>query len=201
MIETYLQGGIYEQDMRYGAPFVSKGLAHAVWVHSIIDKNIQKVLCVGCGNGYEVVYWLNQEKDAYGTELHLINCPRLKNRIIAAVFPNSPFKDKEFDFLQCCEVIEHIEPEQSKAFINECLRISKFSMFTIATTMDSFGTHTNIKTGTDWLKFFENLNTQLVHFQYKPVISKVRKERHTYFASGVTILTDNIEYVNENKFL
>lgn len=167
MNEIYDNDGIYKDEIAYGSPFVSKGLRYSCWANEYIP-DVKSVLCVGCGNGYDVVYWLQNGKDAYGTELHDIKCDYLKGRIIKATAPGLPFSDKQFDLLMCCEVIEHIEPETSKDFILDCCRVSKKCLFSIATTMDSYKTHINLKTAPQWLHIFGELKLNLKNFQLNP---------------------------------
>jgi len=183
--ETYYDGGIYDKDLQYGAPGVSKGLQVASWANHVIG-NVKSVLSVGCGNGHDVVYWLKSGKNAFGTEMHKIDCDILKGRIINAVAPGLPFKDDEFDLVTCCEVIEHIEPKTSKDFILDCCRLAEFSVFSIATAMDSFRTHINLKSAAEWVSLFENI-VDLVSFQYKPMIHNfyAQEAEAVHYSEGV----------------
>ena len=170
-VDIYKDGGIYNT-LDYGAPYVSRGLRFARFV-SASFTNRGKVLCVGCGNGYEIIEYLNLGWEAYGTELHTItDVPILENRIIIARVPDLPFKDKEFDLLTCTEVIEHIPEEETEDFLRECYRVSENCFFSIATRGDHpFNTHINIHHPTWWLNKIEEIfgPDELAHFQYKPI--------------------------------
>ena len=45
----------------------------------------------------------------------------------------TPFEDNEWEWGWCSEVIEHIEPEKKKTFVNEALRICENIVFTFPT--------------------------------------------------------------------
>lgn len=187
-LDTYRDGGIYD-DAQYGSPYVSKGVRFARF-NKYHLKPKSKVVCIGCGNGFEVIEYLNQGHDAYGTEVHPVDVDILKGRIINAVVPNLPFKDKEFDMLHCTEVLEHVPEEETNAFLKECNRVSKSQFFSIATEMDSFGTHINIKKPGWWIdKFYEN-EMVIKNFQFKPLFSNIYGKSHfeVYYTEGVIFL-------------
>lgn len=155
----------------YGCPNVSRGLIQAKYMSSELKKG-DKVLCVGCGNGYEVVEYLLNGMDAYGTETHPIeDVPILKDRIVNAVCPGLPFKSKEFKLVQCCEVLEHIPEEITIPFISELLDIGEKVFFTTATKDDPpFYTHINYH-GPEWwiYKLDEIKGIKIINFQYNPM--------------------------------
>lgn len=194
-LERYSDGNIYDT-LTYGSPYVSKGLKFAKYISSEIPKG-EKILCVGCGNGYEVIEFLNNGFDAYGTELHDIDVPKLKGRIHKAVVPNLPFKDKEFFLLSCTEVLEHVPEEETDDFIRECLRVAKVCMFSIATVPDPpYNTHINIKHPTWWLLKFQELGCSVTNFQYPPVIDNLIEPKRVHrmrFSSGVLIIVQDIQ--------
>ena len=166
--ELYAEGGLYDT-LGYGSPYVSKGLHFARYMQPEMEPGI-KTLSVGCGNGYEVVQLLHHGYDAYGTELHPIDVPILEGRIINAMVPDLPFKDKEFPVLFCCEVIEHIPPETTEDFVNELRRVSHNQIISIATTDDPpWDTHINLQHPANWLLDFEKWGFEIVGFQYAPV--------------------------------
>ncbi len=176
--DIYKDGGIYDS-IRYGAAGVSKGLKFSQWLSPNYPEGI-KVLCVGCGCGYEVVHWLKEGKDAYGTELHNIDVPILKDRIIHCISPELPFKDDTFDLLMCCEVLEHIEEELSESFIIECGRVAKEAFFSIATKPDPpWNTHINLHDIDWWYKIFEK-NFEIKNIQQNPRFSLIPKVQNTH---------------------
>ncbi len=167
--DTYKEGGIYD-DLAYGSPGPSRGLRFSKWLSPVYPRGA-KVLCVGCGNGFEVVSWLKDGKDAYGTELHKIDVPILKNRIIHCLCPDLPFKDNEFDLLVCCEVLEHIEEELTEPIIEECGRVAKDCFFSLATRGDPpWNTHINIHDIGWWFEKFSKY-FDIKNIQYKPQIA------------------------------
>jgi ubiquinone/menaquinone biosynthesis C-methylase UbiE len=187
-LDTYREGGIYD-DPEYGSPYVSKGVKFARFNRYYL-KPESKVVCIGCGNGFEVIEYLNQGHDAYGTEVHPIDVKILKGRIINAAVPNLPFKDKEFDLLHCTEVLEHVPEEETDDFLKECKRVSKKQFFSIATEKDSFNTHININKPGWWIDKFNENKMGIENFQFKPIVSNIYGSYHyeVYYTEGVTVL-------------
>lgn len=167
MTDIYRDGGIYEE-LEYGAPGISKGIVFARSICQTFLFSKSKVLCIGCGCGYEVLEYMNYGHDAYGTEMHEIDVPALKGRIYNAVVPNLPFKDLEFDFLHCTEVLEHIAPEETNAFLVECRRVASRAMFSIADSMDSWKTHTNLQSPVWWVTEMMRAGYKVKNFQWFP---------------------------------
>jgi len=164
--DIYKEGGIYDL-IEYGSPYVSKGLKFAKYILAEYPKE-SKVLCVGCGNGFEVVAFLKAGYNAFGTELHQIDVPYLKGRIINAQVPDLPFKDDEMDLLFCCEVLEHVPEEETNDFLKECKRVGKDCFFSIATKFDTFHTHINVHSPQWWLDKFNEMGFKIKHFQFNP---------------------------------
>lgn len=191
-IDTYKDGGIYSS-LDYASIIVNKGLRFAKWLQ-LIGETKGKILCVGCGVGYEVVELLNNGFDAYGTEVRELDIPVLKDRIIKTTLPDKKIKDKEYDLLICCEVVEHLPPELTYDFLKDCKRISKKSLITIATVHDApFNTHINIRSADEWIRIFEELGFNIENFQYKPNIFMIYKGGVSalHYGDGVSILSDH----------
>lgn len=154
----------------YGSPCVSRGLMYAKYMTDELIKD-DKVLCIGCGNGYEVVEYLLNGFDAYGTEIHKIDVPILKNRIINAVCPGLPFREDEFDLVHCTEVLEHLPEEITIPFMKELLFIGKKVFFTTSTINDPpYNTHINFHGPGWWISRLEELGCKVLNFQYNPEV-------------------------------
>lgn len=189
-LDTYQNGGIYDNST-YGNPYASKGVKFARFLKPLLKKN-SKVLCIGCGNGFEVMEYLQQGHDAYGTELHDVDVGVLNGRIIKAVVPDLPFKDNEFDLLHCTEVMEHIPTENTDIFLKECKRVSKSQLFSVATDMDIYKTHINIQTPSWWYETFVRNDFQIKNFQYKPItnLDLGIMQCQVYYPNGVIVYAD-----------
>jgi hypothetical protein len=166
-LDTYRDGGVYNE-LEYGSPYVSKGVKFARHECRSLEKG-SKVLCIGCGCGWEVVEYLLNGHDAFGTEVHSIDIPILSGRIINAAVPNLPFKDNEFDLLHCTEVLEHVPELETDAFLKECKRVAKRHLFSIADIPDDWNTHINLHGASWWIKRFEKAGFYIKHFEWKPV--------------------------------
>jgi len=186
--DIYKDGGIYDR-IDYGSPYISKGLKFAKYLSAQYPKE-SKVLCVGCGNGFEVVVFLKAGFNAFGTELHQIDVPYLKDRIINARAPDLPFKDNEMDLLLCCEVLEHVPEEETDDFLKECVRVGKNCFFSIATKMDAYKTHINVHSPQWWLDKFDELSLKVLHFEFKPQLDLLLAPDFCFrlrWPSGVTV--------------
>ena len=190
-LDTYRDGGIYEK-MHYGTPYVSKGVKFARFLKPYLKPN-SKVLCIGCGNGFEVIEYLNQGHEAYGTEVHSIDVPILKGRIVNAVVPHLPFADKTFDLLHCTEVLEHIPRDSTPAFLNECKRVSKAHFFSLATEDDYDHTHINLNDISWWYTAFTEAGFNITNFQYKPILPAWVNGNEGFtvqYNAGITLYAD-----------
>lgn len=188
-LDQYKDGGIYD-DSQYGGPYISKGVKFARFVGSILPAQ-SKIVCIGCGLGFEMIEYINQGHDVYGTEFHKIeNVKILDGLVINAVVPHLPFKDKEFDFLHCTEVLEHIPVDDTDAFLKECERVSEKQFFSIATEMDLHRTHINLHGPEWWLDRFKKNGLNVKNFQYMPVVSNVYGGTlyNVYYPDGVTFI-------------
>jgi SAM-dependent methyltransferase len=190
-LDRYREGGIYD-DAEYGSPYISKGVKFARFMQKYLREN-SKVLCIGCGNGFEVIEYLNQGHDAYGTEVHPIEDVKpLEGRIINAIVPELPFKDKEFDLLHCTEVLEHIPTSTTDDFLKECKRVSKMQLFSIATEMDTHKTHINLQTPGWWVEKFNENGLKITNFQFKPIMPNLYGGFmfNVYYRDGITVVCD-----------
>jgi ubiquinone/menaquinone biosynthesis C-methylase UbiE len=156
----------------YGSPYPCKALRFVQYFSRFILPR-SKVLCVGCGNGYEVVSLRKKGFQAYGVDLVPPNIEFLKSKVIKAEVPHLPFKDKEFALVACCETLEHIPEEQTDAFINECRRVGERCFFSVATAMDPFHTHINIQEPTWWIDKLSDLKFYINEFRFRPSVDMV----------------------------
>lgn len=188
-LDQYKDGGIYD-DSQYGGPYISKGVKFARYMSDFLSPK-SKIICIGCGLGFEMIEYINQGHDVYGTEFHKIeNVKILDGRVINAVVPQLPFRDKEFGFLHCTEVLEHIPVDDTDAFLKECERVSDKQFFSIATEMDTHKTHINLQEPKWWLDRFEKNGLNVKNFQYRPVVSNVYGKTlyNIYYPDGVTFI-------------
>ena len=79
---------------------------------------------------------------------------------------NMPFDDKEFDFVHCTEMLEHVPEEMTDPILKECKRVAKRFVFSIATRHDKpYNTHINIHPAWWWIKRFDDLGFEIVNAQ------------------------------------
>ena len=154
----------------YGCPYPSKGLRFAAYYSTELASN-SKVLCVGCGNAWEVTYLRKFGLEAYGVDIVLPNVEYLKGKLVKAEVPYLPFRDNTFDLVACCETLEHIPEETTNDFITECRRVGEKSFFSVATEPDKFDTHINVHTPVWWLNKLEEINYELQEFRFRPSVT------------------------------
>lgn len=128
------------------------------------SKSSIKVLDVGCLNGY-IMESLHRAgvKHMYGTDIsytlavqHLIN-PDLLPNIRVGDFANNTYPTGAFDVTICMEVLEHLDPKQSKKFIAELVRVTaKDGVLLVSTSEDwnADATHINCRSRAEWRALF-----------------------------------------------
>jgi len=164
--ELYSSDGIYGS-LTYGSPFVSKGLLCAAYCVQVDLVKSKKVLCVGAGNGYEVVLFLKGGYDVTSLEMYHPNIRILKGRQVKGYAQDLPFKDKEFDLYFCCEMMEHVPEELIVPILKEAKRVSNEIFFSIATKNDPpHNTHINIHELPFWYNMFTDLGFNLKSIQH-----------------------------------
>ena len=166
--ELYSDDGLYGT-LDYGAPFVIKAVPHCAYIAGGLPKD-KKLLVIGAGSGYEVVYLLkNGFKSTYTSDIYMPNLEYLKRRSIQTWAQDLPFKDKSFDFVTCCETMEHIPEDSADCILQECRRVAQEVYFTIATRDDPpFNSHVTIKNPTWWIDKFEDVGYRVINAQVNP---------------------------------
>ena len=130
-----------------------------------------KILVVGSGNGYELVWFGKDGHDVTGLELYAPGVPYVDARTIVGSATDMPFKDKEFGLVFCTEMFEHVSEADTDLILNEINRVGEKFYITIATKHDPpYNTHINVQAGSYWLKKFEDMGFQIASFQFCPKI-------------------------------
>lgn len=167
----YSKEGIYG-NFSYGCPFIIRGIMHAMRLHSLWNirkAKVGKILVVGAGNGYELVYFLKKGYDTTGVEIYVPDIPIVREHTVQADAKSMPFDDKEFDVVFCAETMEHIEEKDIDPILKECRRVAKTYYFTIATKYDTgWDTHVTVKHGEWWIRRFRELGFGIIHAQIAP---------------------------------
>ncbi len=185
----YSKDGVYS-DITYGTPYVSKGFIFAVSLSQGKPKKPIKILVVGSGNGYELVWFAKQGHDVTGLELYAPEIPYVQERTVIGSALNMPFEDNQFDLVFCTEMFEHVTEEDSEIILREFERVGGEIFVSIATGDDPpYHTHINIHQGWWWAKKFADMGFELFNVEIKPanlLIGGGTIMRLKY-SSGVTI--------------
>lgn len=132
------------------------------YINFDIKKN-EKVLDIGSG-GYPFPYATCLTDLYIGNTTHRTEKLITDRPFIACDIINMPFKDKEFDFVYCSHVLEHI-PDPAKACI-EIMRIGKRGYIETPTkTSDIMFNFTNIKDHHKW--HIEILGNTIIFMEWK----------------------------------
>ena len=164
----------------YGPIATARGLSAARHVELLWEPC--KVLCVGCGNGYEAVYL-----SGLGFEVTTLDyvIPPLKKglfRSIRGKVQELPFEDDEFNLVICCECLEHVPQNEIDKALSELRRVATLFYFTIDDEDDPpYHTHLTVKTPEWWLERFTK--TGLTGRMFKP--AKYRERAGNLSASKV----------------
>jgi hypothetical protein len=189
MMVDYSTDGIFG-DLDYGAPYVSKGLSFAMSActggFSGLKLNPCKMLVVGPGNGFELVYYGKMGFDVTGIDLYQAEVQYVKDRVIQCDATNMPFEEREFEFVHCTEMLEHVEYEDSLKILKEIKRVGHVFMISIASAEDVFKTHINIRSPSHWMDVMENMGFSFYNAQYKPnfIIRNGRYVNKINYAEG-----------------
>jgi len=89
-----------------------------------------KILDIGCGNGRNLLPFLNRGFDCFGIDSSKELIKLAKERITGAklIVANAaklPFPDKSFDYAICLAVLHHLKPAQHKKAVSEIHRVLK----------------------------------------------------------------------------
>ena len=197
--DLYSSDGLYGT-IDYGSPGVCKGLCMA---HHILTSKKYKipvpcegyakprVLVVGAGNGYEIVYLAKQGYDVTGLEYYIPDIQMVKERSVKADAAQMPFKDKTFDMCFSAETMEHVQPEQTDNVLNEMGRVAGSIFLTIATRGDPpFNSHINIHDGLWWGEKIKELGFKLIVCHMPPLLTAYVKDKliDVSWADGVYIV-------------
>jgi hypothetical protein len=166
--KLYSDNGLYGT-LDYGGPYPIKAIPHCAYIAGGLPKHV-KLLVIGAGNGYEVVYLLKKGfKSTYSLDVYTPDVSYLKGRCIKGWAQSLPFKDKVFDMVICCETMEHIPEHLASNVLREVRRVSREAYFTIAAKDDPpFYSHVTIKNPTWWINRFEELGFRIVNAQINP---------------------------------
>ena len=169
--QLYTDDGLYGT-LDYGGPYPIKAIPHCGYIAGGMPKTV-KLLVIGAGNGYEVVYLLKRGfKHTYSVDIYAPDVPYLKGRCIRSWAQSLPFKDKVFDMVICCETMEHIPEELADDVLKEVQRVAEQAYFTIATRDDPpFDSHVTVKHPSWWIRKFEKLGFSIVNAQMNPWVA------------------------------
>jgi len=90
----------------------------------MIPRDVSTILDVGCGDG-RIINRLTKRFRAVGIDYSYNSLKYLIKNAACASSEKLPFRDKSFDLVLCCEVLEHLPNEMFKATLAEIARVSR----------------------------------------------------------------------------
>lgn len=117
--------GYHSKQKNHGKRYVWK-LANNYEFKTILD--------VGCSNGVAVYHFKKLGKRAYGLDVSEIairyaNEKTGARNCLMASATDIPYRDKFFDAVFSCDVLEHLTPDDAKRAIDEIVRVARAYVF------------------------------------------------------------------------
>lgn len=143
---------------------------------TVTAYSFKKWVDVGCGPAYGIAYGKRMGLEVYGSDISEVLSEMywkpqgIADRCFVAPVHRQPFKDGEFDFTACFDVLEHIPEEGIMDSLNELRRISSgVFIYSIALTTDHgpMGkkwkkSHLTVKPKGWWIERLENTGHNIV---------------------------------------
>ena len=136
-------------------------------------KKLKKGLDVGTGHGFAVFEMVERGYDVYGADIS--NNEKswkelgIVDRCVVAPAHDMPYKDNEFDFVVCSDVMEHVPESYIEKTLREIYRVgSDRYWFVIATGMDTTPkglptTHLTCAGLEFWASMIESVGYKITH--------------------------------------
>jgi len=103
-----------------GYDTLPRWISYHYQISAILSTKPKKILEIGIGNGVVSSYLKNQ-----GLSVTTCDFDKSIKPDVVADIRKLPFKDKEFDLVYACQVLEHLPWKESKKALLELKRVSK----------------------------------------------------------------------------
>lgn len=128
------------------------------WEYMINTMKPASILDVGCGFGYSTEFFLSKFVEVLGIEgsklVHEKISPSIQDRVVIHDFSGGPMKPaKRYDLAWCCEVLEHIDPENVDHILDTLCFADKI-VLTHALPGQGGHHHVNCQLPSYWIKRF-----------------------------------------------
>lgn len=187
----------YIYDSLYEIGYHDKGKNHGVNYLKFFLNNykFEKILDVGCSNGRAVKDMQKKGKTAYGIDISPIAIRYATEKYavrncIEGSACDIPFKDKFFDAVFTCDVLEHLEENDAIKAISEIVRIVKNGHIFLKISPDiEFNRDYLDSAKTKKIKGFDKIEN--LHITVKPIdwwISKLTAHKNVFFEKSISDL-------------
>lgn len=135
--DYYNQSSLWSEE-RYRGPRESSRASSTV---SAVPDDVATVLEVGCGNG-AVLHEVAARRQVCGVDVSRAALAVARFPRALAASSELPFRDRAFDLVMACEVIEHLPDAVLRRTLGEMARVArKYVLITVPNAEDTFGNH------------------------------------------------------------
>lgn len=92
---------------------------------SLIPKDVDSILEVGCGDGRIINPLVKKYKKVCGLDISQESLENVKAQKVKGRIEELPFEDNSFDIVLCCEVLEHLPFKVYEKSLKEMERVAK----------------------------------------------------------------------------
>jgi len=159
-----------------------------LWETLINDFNIKSLIDVGCGEGHSSYFFHNRFVEVLAIDgSKKVLDSAVFDPIVIHDYCTGPYiPDKIYDFVWCCEFVEHIEEKYIPNFI-ATFKKAKYVAFSHALPKQGGYHHVNEREPLYWIRIMESNG-----FEYMEEESlKYRKLAHDYFQVSGLIFKNN----------
>lgn len=183
--ETLYKLGYHDKGKNHGSSYIR---------HFVNNYKFDTILEVGCANGSAVRDLHKNKKQAYGIDISSVAiryCTEVtcvRNCIEASAL-DIPYKDKFFDAVFSCDVLEHLTPEDTRIAIKEIVRVAKHYLFLKISPELEFNRDWLNKAKAQKIRGFENIdNLHLTVMPHKEWIGMITEDRRVSFEKNISDL-------------
>ena len=164
MVNIYESPEYWCGEVGYRPPGYSDFIINLMKELYVIANYPESVLDIGCAYGFSVCRLRLLRINAFGIDISNYALSKAYERVKPFLKQGDvcelPYKDKEFDFILCTGVLEHLTEEQLNRAIPEILRVSHRGVIGVSckddptTHEDDDKTHCVILTRKEWQEMF-----------------------------------------------
>ena len=146
----------------------------------MIQNGMKSILDIGCGEGWAVKYFIENNCYAIGIEggTNAINNSPVKNHLVQHDYTKEPyFNHTQYDAIWCCEFVEHVEQKFEDNFL-QTFKMGKTVFLTHAIPGQIGFHHVNCQTAEYWIEKLKNIDYTF-DLELSLLLRQLSKAAHT----------------------